>query len=105
MGVVVENPTRDPSDLPLSTSATELLDIDYPIVSAPMDRVAGGRLAAAFSKAGGLGLIGGGYGDQTWLARQFGLAEAARMGCDFITWSRANQPHLIDSHWRITRWR
>lgn len=33
--------------MPISTAATELPGIDCPIVSAPMDAVAGGRLAAA----------------------------------------------------------
>ncbi|MGH3562565.1 MAG: nitronate monooxygenase, partial [Mycobacterium sp.] len=79
-----------------STAVTELLGIDYPIVSAPMAGVAGGRLAAAVSRAGGLGLIGGGYGDEAWLRREFALAAGARVGCGFITWSLANQPELLD---------
>jgi nitronate monooxygenase len=48
------------------------------------------------SSAGGLGMIGGGYGDQEWLARQFALAGDARVGCGFITWSLARQPRLLD---------
>lgn len=80
----------------LSTAVTELLGIDYPIVSAPMAAVAGGRLAAAVSQAGGLGMIGGGYGDETWLQREFELAAGARVGCGFITWSLAHQPALLD---------
>ena len=36
-----------------------------------MAGVSGGRLAAPVSKAGGLGLIGGGYGDADWLMREF----------------------------------
>lgn len=80
----------------LSTAATELLGIDYPIVSAPMAEVAGGRLAAAVSNAGGLGLIGGGYGDETWLNREFKRAHGTRVGCGFITWSLADQPELLD---------
>lgn len=80
----------------LSTSLTRLLGIDHPILSAPMDAVAGGALAAAVSDAGGLGLIGGGYGDHEWLARQFDLAAGSRVGCGFITWSLARQPGLLD---------
>lgn len=80
----------------ISTAATELLGIDRPIVLAPMDAVAGGALAAAVSKAGGLGMIGGGYGDDAWLRRQFSLAEGERVGCGFITWSLARQPRLLD---------
>jgi nitronate monooxygenase len=58
---------------------------------------AGGRLAAAVSNAGGLGLIGGGYGDQVWLDGQFREAGNARIGCGFITWSLARQPHLLET--------
>ena len=42
---------------------TQTLGIEHPVLLAPMDLVSGGRLAAAVSHAGGLGLIGGGYGD------------------------------------------
>ncbi|PQM44039.1 hypothetical protein C1Y40_05803 [Mycobacterium talmoniae] len=80
----------------LPTAATELLGIDYPIVSAPMAGVGGGELAAAVSAAGGLGLIGGGYGDETWLRHQFALADGAPVGCGFITWALATQPRLLD---------
>lgn len=79
-----------------ATSLTELFGIEAPIVSAPMDAVAGGELAAAVSRAGGLGLIGGGYGDREWLARQFALAGDARVGCGFITWSLHRQRELLE---------
>jgi nitronate monooxygenase len=61
-----------------------------------MGGVSGGRLAAAVTAAGGLGLIGGGYGDAAWLDREFVAAGNARVGCGFITWSLAGQPHLLD---------
>ena len=51
---------RDPL---IRTRLTERLDIRHPVLLAPMGGVAGGRLAAAVTSAGGLGLIGGGYGD------------------------------------------
>jgi nitronate monooxygenase len=57
---------------------------------------AGGRLAAAVSAAGGLGLIGGGYGDADWLAREFLAAGNQPVGCGFITWSLRKQPALLD---------
>ncbi|WP_278248615.1 NAD(P)H-dependent flavin oxidoreductase [Mycobacterium decipiens] len=82
--------------LALSTALTRMFGIDYPIVSAPMDVIAGGELAAAVSRAGGLGLIGGGYGDRDWLAQQFDLAAGTPVGCGFITWSLARQPQLLD---------
>jgi hypothetical protein len=36
----------------LRTRLTERFDIEYPIISAPMGMIAGGRLAAAVSNAG-----------------------------------------------------
>ena len=61
-----------------------------------MAEVSGGRLAAAVTAAGGLGLIGGGYGDAEWLQRQFDEAQGARVGIGFITWSLARNPELLD---------
>ena len=61
-----------------------------------MAGVSGGALAASVSNGGGLGLIGGGYGDADWLEREFDVAGDARIGVGFITWSLARQPHLLD---------
>jgi nitronate monooxygenase len=72
------------------------LGIDKPVVLAPMGFVTGGTLAAAVSRAGGLGLIGAGYGDAAWIRREFDLARGARVGVGFITWSLARQPQLLD---------
>lgn len=80
----------------IQTRLTERLGLEHPIVSAPMAFAAGGRLAAAVTSAGGLGLIGGGYGDAAWLNQQFGEAGNAKVGCGFITWSLAKQPELLD---------
>lgn len=80
----------------LRTRLTDLLDIEHPIISAPMALVAGGKLAAAVTGAGGLGLLGGGYGDAAWLEREFAEAGNARIGCGFITWSLAQRPELLD---------
>lgn len=77
-------------------SLQELLSIEKPIVLAPMGSVSGGALAAAVSAAGGLGLIGAGYGEATWMREQFRLAGTARVGVGFITWSLARQPELLD---------
>jgi nitronate monooxygenase len=82
--------------MPLRTRLTERFGIEHPIISAPMGTFAGGRLAAAVSNAGGLGLIGGGYGDGDWLDREFSAAGNARVGCGFITWSLAKRPELLD---------
>jgi nitronate monooxygenase len=79
----------------LKTRLTERLNIRHPIISAPMAFAAGGALAAAVTHAGGLGLIGGGYGDADWLAREFSAAGNARIGCGFITWSMAQTPQVL----------
>ncbi|OBF53086.1 oxidoreductase [Mycobacterium sp. 852002-53434_SCH5985345] len=80
----------------LDTRLTESFGIQHPIVLAPMAMISGGRLAAAVTSAGGLGLIGGGYGDAEWLRREFDRADGADVGCGFITWSLARQPELLD---------
>jgi nitronate monooxygenase len=80
----------------LHTRLTHRLGIEHPILLAPMGSAAGGRLSAAVTAAGGLGLIGGGYGDADWLEREFAEAGNARVGCGFITWSLARTPHLLD---------
>jgi NAD(P)H-dependent flavin oxidoreductase YrpB (nitropropane dioxygenase family) len=54
--------------MPLDTDLSRRLQITHPIISAPMAFAAGGKLAAAVTEAGGLGFIGGGYGDAGWLA-------------------------------------
>jgi nitronate monooxygenase len=48
----------------MRTRLTQRLGITHPVVLAPMETAAGGKLAAAVTQAGGLGLIGGGYGDR-----------------------------------------
>jgi nitronate monooxygenase len=80
----------------MKTRLTQKLGIEHPVILAPMGLAAGGRLAAAVSVAGGLGLIGGGYGDAEWLEREFAAAGGARVGVGFITWSLAQKPHLLE---------
>lgn len=82
----------------LETPLTKILGIAHPILLAPMDLVADARLTAAVSAGGGLGILGGGYGDEHWLNRELDLLERsrARFGVGFITWSMAKQPKLLD---------
>lgn len=80
----------------IRTPLCDLFDIEHPVLLAPMAGVSGGALAAAVSRAGGLGLIGGGYGDADWLERELDAAGDTRIGVGFITWSLARQPHLLD---------
>ncbi|HEX7054307.1 MAG TPA: nitronate monooxygenase [Burkholderiales bacterium] len=74
----------------LATPFTEMLGVRYPIALAPMGSVAGGKLAAAVSEAGGFGFVGGGYGEAQWLAAELRrVKDATRKpwGVGLITWS------------------
>jgi nitronate monooxygenase len=84
--------------MPITTAVTQLLGVTHPILLAPMDLVADGRLVAAVAAAGGFGILGGGYGNEKWLAEQLELLQASksRFGVGFITWSMAKQPKLLD---------
>jgi nitronate monooxygenase len=68
---------------------TEKFDLEYPLVLAPMGSIAGGRLAAAVSDAGALGLVGGGYGNPDWMRDELSIvsSETTRpWGVGLITW-------------------
>ena len=52
----------------LHTPFTEMFDLQHPIALAPMGLSAGGALAAAVARAGGLGLVGAASGD--WSGRR-----------------------------------
>ena len=80
----------------IRTRLTELFDLEHPVLSAPMARAGGGRLAAAVSRAGGLGLIGGGFGDADWVAREFERAGDAPVGCGFVTWALGDRLEALD---------
>jgi len=74
----------------ITTALTEMFGLQHPIVLGPMGGVAGGHLAATVSNAGGLGLVGGGYGDPSWLRTELTRVkgEARRpWGVGLITWS------------------
>ena len=78
----------------IKTALTERFGLEYPIVLAPMGNVSGGRLAAAVSNAGGLGLVGGAYGDPDWMRQELLVAktEATRpWGVGLITWHATNE--------------
>lgn len=81
----------------ITTRLTRRLGLSAPILSAPMAFVSGGHLAAAVSGAGGLGLIGGGYGDAAFVEAEFRAAGNARVGCGFITWRLADNRAALDA--------
>ena len=82
----------------IETALTARLGITHPILSAPMDVIAGARLVSAVSEAGGFGILGGGYGERGWLEQEAGKLGQCRapFGIGFITWSLAKQPELLD---------
>lgn len=84
----------------MKTRLTEQFGIRHPILCAPMALVAGGRLAAAVSDAGGLGILGGGYagalGGEPDLEKELALAKGRKFGLGFITWALDLAPQALD---------
>nr|WP_043649647.1 nitronate monooxygenase [Nocardia thailandica] len=81
-----------------STEWSRGLGLRVPIVNAPMGGAAGGRLAAAVSAAGGLGMIGmGSAGSVVALERE--LAAAGEIvgpwGIGVVDWVVAQEPELL----------
>lgn len=83
----------------LRTRLSQVFDLRYPILSAPMANHSGGRLAAAVSSAGGLGTFGGiNPGGADWIREQVGLVRSATdaaFAVGFITTFMA--PGLLDA--------
>ncbi len=79
----------------IDTTLTRLLGITHPILLAPMGSAAGGRLAAAVTHAGGLGLLGSGYADAAAVTRELVAAGNARVGVGFITWALDAKPEAL----------
>ena len=77
----------------MSSSATDRFvrrfGISLPVVNAPMAGIAGGELAAAVDAAGGLGIIGAGYGDLGFVAEEW-----ARAGTASTAGGRAGPRHV-----------
>lgn len=81
----------------IKTRLTAQFNLIHPVVQAPMDVVAGGRLAGAVAAAGGLGMLGGGYADdEHWFEREFRESGNREIGCGFITWALRRRPELLD---------
>lgn len=80
----------------IATALTSLLGIEHPILLAPMGSAAGGRLAAAVTHAGGLGLIGSGYANADTIRQELVEAGNARVGVGFITWALEKNPSALD---------
>jgi len=80
----------------IQTVLTEKLGISAPVLLAPMGMVSGGKLAAAVTHAGGLGVIGGGYCDTDWVKKEIREAGNVQIGVGFITWALEQNPGLLD---------
>jgi nitronate monooxygenase len=80
----------------IETALTRLLGIEHPILLAPMGSAAGGRLAAAVTNAGGLGMVGSGYADADTIRKELTEAGNARVGVGFITWALEKNPSALD---------
>ena len=79
----------------LETALTKLFDIEHPILLAPMGSNSGGAMASAVTEAGGLGIIGGGYGDGASLEAELEKAGNSRVGIGFITWAIEDKPEIV----------
>ncbi len=80
----------------IETALTRLLGIEHPILLAPMGSAAGGKLAAAVTNAGGLGLVGSGYASTKAIRQELGEAGNTRVGVGFILWALERNPAALD---------
>ena len=75
----------------IKTRLTERFGIRHPASDFQCAHVAGGALAAAVSRAGGLGIVGGGYagvaGGEPDLDIELAQAKSGKFGVGFITWA------------------
>jgi nitronate monooxygenase len=86
------------------TRLTRQFDIRHPIICAPMGMITGGKLAAAVTNAGGLGILGGGYagtvGNEPDIKLEYRAAGNVPIGIGFITWAVQKAPEMVD--WAIS---
>ncbi len=84
----------------LVTPWSSTLNLRSPILNAPMGGVAGGRLAAAVSRAGGLGMIGvGTAGSVELIERESAIPREAALpfGIGLLGWAVECEPSLLDA--------
>ncbi|WP_280236768.1 NAD(P)H-dependent flavin oxidoreductase [Nocardia cyriacigeorgica] len=84
----------------LSTAWSRAMGLRVPIVNAPMGGVAGGRLAAAVTAAGGLGMIGmGSAGSAARLSAELAQLgpNPGSFGIGMIDWVVAREPELFET--------
>src|SRR5579875_3120585 len=84
----------------LRTPLTDMLGVEVPVIGAPMAGVAGGRLAAAVTAGGGLGMIGvGSAARPEAIIAEAAKARAAgaRFGIGLMAWALARRPEEFDA--------
>lgn len=84
---------------PAATAFCESMGVRLPVLNAPMGGVAGGRLAAAVTAAGGFGMIGmGSAGSAAALRRELGFTARAggRFGIGLVDWVVAADPEMLE---------
>ncbi|AEI08842.1 putative oxidoreductase [Corynebacterium resistens DSM 45100] len=86
-------------DKNLETRLTRLWGIDKPIVGAPMAGRADGHLAAAVSRAGGLGMFGAGAGSSAeWIKENAEIArEGGAFGIGLMLWALKDNPEQFEA--------
>lgn len=82
----------------MRTWLSERFGLTVPVVAAPMAGVSTGRLAAAVSAAGGLGMLGvGPTSTPDWVREQCVVAQkAGRFGVGVLAWALAQDDALVD---------
>jgi nitronate monooxygenase len=79
---------------------TEKFGLSVPVVGAPMANVSGGRLTAAISAAGGLGMLGAGSGvSADWIRTEGAVAAAGGRpyGVGLMAWSVKDRPEHLEA--------
>jgi nitronate monooxygenase len=80
----------------LSTPWSRSFGLRVPIVNAPMGGVAGGRLAAAVTAAGGLGMVGMGSAATRAALKAQLRHVSGRFGIGLVDWVMRNEAGLLD---------
>ena len=84
----------------MRTPLTERFGLMVPVVGAPMAGAAGGRLAAAISASGALGMVGAGpAATPGWIAEHGGIAAASgrAWGVGLLAWALEANPAQLDA--------
>lgn len=82
----------------LATPWSRSIGLRVPVVNAPMGGAAGGRLAAAVTAAGGLGMIGmGSAGSVAALERELAAAGGTVSGIGLVDWVRQRETGLLEA--------